>query len=262
MKKSAAWILAFVVTLASAVYQRRTGPTYPLRGKVALGNETIAFRLPRSADTGKDCEIALLVPNPAVSGEVSYRRFKTDDPWTGVPMARQGDRLAAGVPAQPAAGKLAYRVVLTGEGRNVVLPESDPAVIRFKGQVPAGVLMPHILLIFTAMLCSTRAGLAALNRRENPAPFVVSPLVFMILGGFLFGPIVQKYAFGVFWSGFPLGTDLTDTKMILPLVMWIAALIAGRRGKDARGWILAASIVTLAVYLVPHSLLGSELNYR
>jgi hypothetical protein len=34
-----------------------------------------------------------------------------------------------------------------------------------------------------------------------------------------------------------------------------------RRGKPARGWVLAASILLLVVFLIPHSLLGSELDY-
>ena len=39
------------------------------------------------------------------------------------------------------------------------------------------------------------------------------------------------------------------------------ALIAGRKGKPARGWVLAAAILLLIVFLIPHSLLGSELDY-
>jgi hypothetical protein len=43
---------------------------------------------------------------------------------------------------------------------------------------------------------------------------------------------------------------------------WIAALIAGRKGKPARGWVLAASVITLLINMIPHSLLGSELKYN
>ena len=177
-------------------------------------------------------------------------------------MIRNEGRLSAELPGQPPAGKLAYRIVLDDAGKSVPVPGEGQAVIRFKGHVPAGILIPHILFIFAAMVFSTRAGIAALNRREDPAPLVMPTLVLTILGAFVLGPIVQKFAFGVFWSGFPLGTDLTDTKMILPLILWIAALVASRRGTRARGWILAASIATLFVYLIPHSLFGSEIKYR
>ncbi len=39
------------------------------------------------------------------------------------------------------------------------------------------------------------------------------------------------------------------------------ALIAGRKGRPARPFVIAASLVTLLVFLIPHSLLGSEYDY-
>ena len=43
------------------------------------------------------------------------------------------------------------------------------------------------------------------------------------IGGMILGPIVQKYAFGEYWTGFPYGGDFTDNKM---LIMWLAWAIA------------------------------------
>jgi hypothetical protein len=81
------------------------------------------------------------------------------------------------------------------------------------------------------------------------------------VGGFVLGPLVQKLAFGTWWAGVPLGWDLTDNKTLIAMVIWIAALAAGRKGRGARGWILAASVLMLVVFLIPHSLMGSELKY-
>ena len=83
----------------------------------------------------------------------------------------------------------------------------------------------------------------------------------MFLGGFVLGPLMQKFAFGVAWSGFPFGTDLTDNKTLIAFLAWIVALVAGRRGRPARPFVIAASLVTLLVFLIPHSLLGSEYDY-
>ena len=262
MKRTPAWILAIVLTLASAVFQRMTGPTYPLRGKIHLGDEIVRFRLPRSAETGTNHGISLRIPDVTVTGTLYYKRFKTGDAWTEIPMIREEGLLAAEIPGQPAAGKLAYRIVLDAGGKSVPVPAEGQAVIRFKGHVPAGILIPHIFFIFAAMVFSTRAGIAALNKKENPKPFAAAAALLMIEGGLVFGPLVQKYAFGVFWSGFPFGTDITDTKTLLVVLLWIAALVAGRRGRESKGWILAASIATLVVYLIPHSLFESEIKYQ
>jgi hypothetical protein len=49
MKRSVLfWIIAVVVTLISLVYQRITGPTYPVSGKVVINGKTIAYKLNRS----------------------------------------------------------------------------------------------------------------------------------------------------------------------------------------------------------------------
>lgn len=262
MKKTLLWILAFLITAGSAVFQRMTGPTRPLEGKIYLGNEEISYSLERSRERVGDYEINIEVENPAISGYVIYQRFKSDDPWTTVPMSRADGSLTARLPEQPTAGKLAYKVFLSSEDKkNVSLSGEQPVVIRFKDVVPGAVLIPHIFIMFLAMLLSTRAGLEALSRDKNPRKFVIWTAAAMFGGGFILGPLVQKFAFGDWWTGFPIGTDLTDNKTLIAMVVWVIALIAGRKNKPARGWVLAASLITLIIFLIPHSLLGSELDY-
>jgi hypothetical protein len=261
MKRFLVWLLAFIITAASAVYQRRTGPTYELRGAVEVGGARTAFELPRSAETSSDCEVGVAVAAPEVTGRILYRRSKTSDQWSEAPMIRQGDRLVGRLPKQPPAGKLDYRVILNDGARDVSLTGETPVVIRFKGHVPLGVLLAHIIVMFAAMLVSTRAGLAALDKKDHPRVFGAWTLGFLFVGGFVLGPLVQKLAFGNWWSGVPFGWDLTDNKTLIAMVIWIIAMVAGRKGRGARAWILAAAVMMLIVFLIPHSLLGSELKY-
>jgi hypothetical protein len=261
VRKTFLWILAILLTLAAAVYQRRTGPSYPLRGKTEIGGNVVSWQLVRSAESIRDCEIAIPGADPGLSGYLEYRRFKTDDPWTRVDFRRDGDKIAALLPKQPPAGKLAYRVILTRDGTETPLNGGEPAVIRFKGEVPAVVQILHILVMFLAMVFSSRAGLAALDKMDHPRKLTIIICIFLFVGGFILGPLMQYHAFGKFWTGFPLGGDLTDNKTLIAMAAWIVALIAGRKGKPARGWVLAASIILLVVFSVPHSLFGSEINY-
>ena len=260
MRKFLFWSLAVAITLGSAVYQRMTGPTHPLRVKAEVEDVQVRFRLPRSAETTRDAEIAFAAP-AHLEGFIEYNRFKTEDPWTRIELERRGDELVAFLPKQPAAGKLAYRVFLGAGWMAGSVTGEAPVIIRFKDPVPAWLIIPHVIVIFGAMLFSTAAGLAALGRKRNPRRLVYWAAGLLFVGGFILGPLVQKYAFGVLWSGFPLGTDLTDNKTAVAFLFWIAALIAGRKGRPARGWILAAAVVTLIIFLIPHSLLGSELDY-
>lgn len=262
MKKILLWILAFIITASAAVYQRMTGPTYPLRGMKDIAGTEVAFRLPRTHVTDKDCEVKITAADPAIEGTLLYKRFKTEDEWSPVPMERLDDSLKGNLPFQPPAGKLEYKVILSHPSTaEVSLSDDEPVVIRFKGAVPGFVLLPHVLIMFMAMLFSNRAGIEALRPKGNPRKLVIWTTGLMIAGGMILGPLVQYYAFGAFWTGFPFGGDMTDNKTLIAVIAWILALIMGRKGKKARGWVLGASIITLAVYMIPHSLFGSELDY-
>src|SRR5512136_452027 len=121
MKKALFWFLAFIITAASAVYQRMTGPTYPVHGKAALTNGVVGYRLPRSAEITSDREVGVVVPDAEVEGRLLYRRFGTDEAWTEAAMIRQQNKLVGFLPKQPMAGKLAYKVSLTDRGKDIPL---------------------------------------------------------------------------------------------------------------------------------------------
>jgi hypothetical protein len=238
-----------------------TGPTYPIGGETTIGNAQIRFELLRTHEIGKDCPVQIEVQNPAISGTVLYKRHKTSDPWSDIPMKRQENFLIGYLPHQPPAGKLQYKVVLSHQGEETSLTGEKPVIIRFKGAVPIWILIPHVIVMFLAMLSSARAGLEALRPKSNPRKLALWTTGLLFIGGFILGPLVQKFAFGALWTGFPFGYDLTDNKTLIAFVGWVIALIAGRKSKPARGWILAAAILLLIVFLIPHSVLGSELDY-
>ena len=88
----------------------------------------------------------------------------------------------------------------------------------------------------------------------------------MTIGGMVLGPIVQKYAFGEYWTGFPWGGDWTDNKMLVMWLSWVfACAVIGFRPKRRelipRAAVLIGALVMSAVYLIPHSMGGSELDY-
>jgi hypothetical protein len=260
MRKGLLWTLAVLVTVVSAIYQRVTGPSYDLRGKAVVEGTEVRYKLPRTAETVAEAEVA--VPAPAgLEGRLDWKRFPTDDPWTRVPLVREGDRLVGRLPVQPKAGKVAYRVYLGGDESAPPITGDEPVVLRYKDPVPAWILIPHVIVIFAGMLLSTTAGLTALDKKRNPRRLVLWTVGLLFLGGFVLGQLMQKFAFGVAWAGFPVGTDLTDNKTLIAFLFWIVALVAGRKGKPARPLVITASLVTLVIFLIPHSLFGSQYDY-
>jgi hypothetical protein len=261
IKKLLFWILSLVITLSVAVYQRMTGPTYPKSYEFELKENEYKFSLPRSQNGITDALIRLEIDNPSIEGKIFFRRFKTGEPMDTVALHRENNELVGWLPKQSAAGKLEYGLLLTDKNGAQLFQTPENIVIRFKGNVPAFVLIPHVLLIFTAMLLSNLTGIYAIANMPSYKLYTLLTLVFFLFGGMIMGPIVQKYAFGEFWTGFPFGKDLTDNKALIAFVFWIIAWMGNRKGQDRRYLVILAAVINLSISLIPHSLMGSELDY-
>ncbi len=270
------WVFAILVTLACFTYQDKTGPTYPLEGDFQTARGVVHFQFLRSETIGTDLKILLLEPVPdGVSGYVRYRRYQSDDEWATLPFApgtfafsRRGSSVQVrgqGVELpwlKERAGKYEYYVYIDdGAGEPVSVTGEQAIYARYKGEVPAWALVLHILIIFASMALALRTVFAALAD-ERYHMLLRATILSLLLGAFVLGPLVQWYAFGVWWSGIPFGYDWTDNKVLVELVFWLLAAYFNRGGRRAHGWIYLAGLVTLVVYFIPHSIFGSEYNYR
>lgn len=260
---AALWIAALVVTILLAAFQRMTGPSHPMRGEAVVADvETVRYALPRSNE-GRP-ELQITVPGPTgATAVLEWRRFPTDEPYRRLTMAPDvSGRLAATIPRQPAAGKVEYRVLLDlGEDRTSI-PATETVVARFRDDVPAGVLVPHILSMFVSMLLSTRALFEVLRHGAPPARgLVLASMALLVVGGLILGPIVQRFAFGAFWTGWPFGDDLTDNKTLFAFLAWLPATVVAWRRARTRIAVTIGWVVMMGVFLIPHSARGSQLDW-
>ncbi|NQT34026.1 hypothetical protein HQ587_02455 [bacterium] len=270
------WLLALLITGSIFIYQKKTGPTNPVTGEIALGSHTIHYDLKRTHGGESDHEVIIELPDPSaetwakeIGGIVLWKRYKLDEPTRAIRMQQKnrsdskGIDLSAYLPHQPPAGKLEYQVRLTLGDEHVILPPDEPAVIRFKGAVPDWALFPHVFIMSLALFVGMQALLSALiGWKIKKQAWITLGLI--VVGGLIFGPIVQKYAFGAFWTGWPLGEDLTDNKTAVMAIGWLIAILKlrGEKGeRRGRWWVVAATVLMFVVYLIPHSMRGSELDY-
>jgi hypothetical protein len=278
MKKFLYWFLAFVITIGAAYYQRTTGPTYPKRIKAEVNGTTFDLKLVRSLSLDEKSQVKLEITDTTVKAKLYFRRFPTNDEYQTIDFSYKTSKINsfimnkifriyedngyfADIPQQPAAGKIQYYFELTDKNGTKTYLKDSPVVIRYKGGVPAFILLPHILLMFLAMLFSTLAGLMALGKDPFYKKYSVWTLVLFIAGGICLGPIVQYYAFGELWTGVPFGWDLTDNKTLIALLFWILAVVMNRK-KERPLYTILAAVVLLLIYSIPHSMFGSELNYN
>lgn len=276
MKKFILWSLALLITVGAAVYQRRTGPTYPKRLTITVNNSIANLKLVRSLSLNEKPQIRLNINDTSAKAKLFYKIYKSDAAYQDVPFIYnvfpvkspvmnkvfhiyEEKGFFASVPQQPPAGKVQYYFEVTDSHGTKTYENDTPIVIRFKGGVPASILVPHILLMFIAMLFSTLAGLMSLIKYPLYKKYAVWTLLLFIAGGFILGPLVQYYAFGDLWTGIPFGWDLTDNKTLIAGIFWILAVVMNRN-KERPFYVVLAAIVLLLVFSIPHSMFGSELN--
>jgi hypothetical protein len=259
-KSALIWVLCVIFTIAIAYYQRKTGPSYTISGKVNFAEETIKYKLIRTHGGDEDAKVRIPVQDTTIHAWCKFKRKNTNDDWTLQKMKHDGEYLVATLPHQPPAGKLIYYIILEKGSQSLTLTE-DPVSIRFKGAVPSLVLILHIALIFMAMLFSTRTGIEAIFKGRNTYKYTFITLILFLLGGLVFGPIIQKYAFGAYWTGWPFGEDLTDNKALIAFIFWLVAFIVMTKNRNKRIWVIIASVVFILTYFIPHSILGSEYDY-
>jgi len=275
MKKSVCWILAIIITLALSIYQRMTGPTYPKKVTIELNGEQYKVKLPRSGVQHDEIVTLKGVPQGMssrpnrVSGEISedsstslgmtnaihYRRYPSGDTYTTVDFCWKDSAWQAALPVQPVAGKLQYYITVAGKDYLA----DEPIVIRFRNDVPAYILIPHILLMFGAMLFAIYTFLLVVTHKDYKRWLKIT-VGTLFMGGFILGPLVQHAAFGPWWAGFPYGTDLTDNKTLISFIFFVAAL-ATLRWKYNKWVVCLAVLMMIAVFTIPHSAYGSEYDY-
>jgi hypothetical protein len=254
MKKSVYWFLAIVITLALSIYQRMTGPTYPKKVNIELNGENYKIKLPRSGVQRDEMVILKGVPS-SVEAQMHYRRYPTTNNYTTVDFCWKDSVWQATLPVQPVAGKLQYYITVGGKDYLA----DDPIVIRFRNDVPASILIPHIILMFAAMLFAVYTFLLVVTRKPYSRWLKIT-VGTLFVGGFVLGPLVQHAAFGPWWAGFPYGTDLTDNKTLISFLFFLAAL-ATLKWKHNRWVVALAVLMMIAVFTIPHSTYGSEYDY-
>ncbi|QDT38209.1 hypothetical protein [Stratiformator vulcanicus] len=279
------WVLAFAMAATAMIYQRATGPTRPYKDQAEIRDKTNRVKLIRTWEIPPEgakedwTEAAKIeVPNPPgrVSSTLHQRRYRTDEEFRETPMrpgsGKESNTLFGQLEPQPAAGKMEYYVTLEGidwEQRMVRYP-TDPdetIVLRYKNFVPRYVLAPHIIFMILTILFGMRAGLSGLFDPGAMRKYAWTTFICMTIGGMILGPFVQKFAFGEYWTGFPFGGDWTDNKQLVNWLVWLIACAAIGFKPLPKEWIgrvlvVIAMLTMTAVYSIPHSMGGSELDYE
>jgi hypothetical protein len=276
LKHISFWILAVLITVGAAYYQRTTGPTYPKKVELSFSDAQYHLKLIRSQEIGKPCYIDIDVNGDQIKGKLFYKRLGVKEGWTERILEERSKKVKAFfgegpeqkvlstiLPEQPEAGKLQYFIELNKNEEIQFIAKEKPIVIRFKGHVPAYILAPHIFFMFFAMLLASITAIYYFAKDyDRTKYFGIRTFFSLFIGGMVLGPLVQKFAFSEFWTGVPFGWDLTDNKTLIAFTAWTIAMVFNFKGNKKPILWLIATLVLYAIYTIPHSAFGSEFNYE
>ncbi|MBD3403320.1 hypothetical protein GF420_10530 [candidate division GN15 bacterium] len=281
-------VIAVLITLVLLYVARNTSRGRP--DDIIHTDHGYTFSLttvPKITVGATDTLTVSISPRPDQSQRVVYRTTgahrgkKTPfDEYTDIPAALI-DSLDGmyGVPVTAGErGKREYYVfeVVDTTGATIArltTEKGEPLFVKYIGEVPAGILVPHIVFMFVTVFCVVLGAVHALRvirtgqHVHGMSFWITLGMLATLIGGYPFGFGMNWYAFGVVWEGVPFGTDATDNKTQLLFVYFVFVTLAslgsltkGRYGRDtypprALGWFgLGAFVLMLAIYLIPHSI--------
>ena len=245
------------------------------------------YRLAEDDDeaSGRGHLVVLTAWSDRPSGPLSAtlrHRDGMDGPFTERRMQplQDGRTFAATIPPLPEGHRAFYYLEVHGAGAAATVPTSAPdgplLYVRWEDPVNPLVLALHITLMISPLFFLLHAiHYASLAARGQPgyAAKVHAGVrwgwLCFFAGGIPLGIYVSGTALGwdKAWGGWPLGSDITDTKTELLALYWavVLALRADLLPAIGRGLrplagdrafarlVLGGAALTAAVYLIPHS---------
>ncbi len=260
MKKIFPWIFSTLITFGVATYQYLTGPNYPIKGKTFFDQLEIPYKLPRTHAWNSDCPLELVVPDENILAYVEYRRYDSEDLWTRNAFKRKGDIITTYIYPLPSIKTIEYRIVLFDNDRDIEIsiPPNGYVVMRWHGPVPKALTILQLITLFLGLCFALRTGLDAIGQGNMVWRLAVMTTLFLFFGCLLFASIIDKYKFGTWWSGFPVGDNLLADRWHIVFLFWLTLLSFRLKGRIAKGWYIFVSLLTLAIFLIPYNALVPE----
>jgi hypothetical protein len=136
--------------------------------------------------------------------------------------------------------------------------------LTFEGEVSRFWLIAHIVLMMAApvfLLHGVYYAVSILAGVGDPLPRLRTSLLLGFICFFVsaipIGIIVTGQAFNVGFEPWPIGGDITDTKSLALVLLWLGILVGCRKARE-RTWAVAtlvAALVSVGVYFIPHSMI-------
>ena len=277
-------IIALILTLVLASVSRKLSERKPEfkvieDGRIKIEHTTVVEKV-----GGGDVDIQANISTPE-----SFENYNInlvyrigDGGFISIPMQHQENdsaNFSAVIPSQPKRTKVYYYLsVIDNQKNELTLPDrvyrlNQPFMIKFKGKLTPAVLIAHIIAMFAGIFFVFMVlfyDIDLLRGRDvlkNVGNLSLLATFFIFLGGMPLGWWVTYQTLGILWEGIPVGSDITDSKTLIIFLYWLILLYLMKGtilkknsklnvvGDKLVGvFVLMGVILTLLLYLIPHSI--------
>ncbi len=261
---------ALALTILLLGVARRISTRHPADYSVDAGGITLSHRTV-TEDFGDGPKIDLEATSTEGLTAVVYYSLAEGGPYTTDSLSRMPDGFSVTLPVLEKGNRWYYHIKISQAEKEIAkFPPGPDQFIKFKGHVPAYILIPHIFCMFATIffgLLTVISSISVFRGKvgiSQSVRYLLWTVIFAFIGSFPLGYIVAYLAFGKGWGGIPIGWDITDNKTVILFLFWLVTFILARRGlksermaiskKAYMSLVLASLIVTFIAFIIPHSI--------
>lgn len=242
------WISALTITFLTGFIQNRTSPTYPISGTIGIDGQRVTYHFKKVCSTKNDFNVMIRTDVENLTGVIKWKSPAGNKLWKIDTLLYAKNILEGKIPKQAALTEIEYKVILTYKNKEYFLPSNKINKISFLGSVPTTIDIHYFLTLFLGLLLAIRTGLEIFNNRPRFRLYSIFIVISFFSCAMIFAPIKKAYEMGAVGIKVPPLGELFEGWLIALVVIWILNLIMISYSKNAKVWILIASIFTLLIF--------------
>jgi hypothetical protein len=248
-KRIALLFAAGALAVAATIFQQATSSYNPVKSEITINENDYSFKLPTVHEGDEECLIELYLPDSAVTGNVQYRLYNSNEEWKSNKLIRLSDNMITILPNQKPLIKLEYYLELNYKGTPFTVRKENPVVVRFQKETHKAIQYPYVLLLFTGLVFSCFAGLLAIYKSDSYRKYGITTFYF-VAGSFFLALLVHFVSTRHILLQLSPYNDMSIYRMILIFFVWFWCYRANIK-KEARIVTIIASILMLILFSFP-----------
>jgi hypothetical protein len=271
------YLIALLLTVVLLGFARRMSTRHEQTFSIQADNVTLTHHtITENFGDGPIISLQAL-PSDRVRAVVLYSEHPGGPDYKTLEMNLSSGVFGAKLDPLPKGQKYWYHINVYQDNVNIaVLPpakagENSDQFIKFKGHIAPYIIIPHILFMFGTIFFGLLAVFTSIDlargkgETKRSVLFMLLAFICAFIGGIPLGIVVSQQAFGGSgWGGWPLGTDITDSKTEVLLLFWLITLFLSWRGLAGRKMavtnrtysflVILSFLITFITFLIPHSI--------